>query len=109
MWRILQQPKADDFVIATGSAYSLAEFVAAAFGELGLDWRDHVQIDQKLQRPSDIMFSKGDPQKACADLGWKSSYAMPDVVRLMVEAEFNGTRELAERTLPARSTKLFSP
>jgi len=109
MWRILQQPKADDFVIATGSAYSLADFVAAAFGELGLDWRDHVQIDQKLQRPSDIMFSKGDPQKACADLGWKSSYAMPDVVRLMVEAEFNGTRELAERTLPARSTKLFSP
>ena len=91
MWRILQQPKADDFVIATGSAYSLADFVAAAFGELGLDWRDHVQIDQKLQRPSDIMFSNGDPQKACADLGWKSNYTMPDVVRLMVEAEFNGT------------------
>jgi GDPmannose 4,6-dehydratase len=109
MWRILQQPKADDFVIATGSAYSLADFVAAAFGELGLDWRDHVQIDQKLQRPSDIMCSKGDPQKACADLGWKSSYTMPDVVRLMVEAEFNGTGELAERTLPARSTKVFSP
>ena len=91
MWRILQQPKADDFVIATGSTYSLADFVAAAFGELGLDWRDHVQIDQELQRPSDIMCSKGDPQKACADLGWKSNYTMPDVVRLMVEAEFNGT------------------
>jgi GDP-D-mannose dehydratase len=55
------------------------------------------------------MCSKGDPQKACANLGWKSNYTMPDVVRLMVEAEFNGTRGLAERTMPARSTKLFSP
>ena len=45
MWRILQHPKADDFVIATGSAYSLADFTAAAFGELGLDWRDHVELD----------------------------------------------------------------
>ena len=46
MWRILQHPKADDFVVATGSTYSLADFTAAAFGELGLDWRDHVEIDR---------------------------------------------------------------
>ena len=89
MWRILQHPKADDFVIATGSTYSLADFTAAAFGELGLDWRDHVEIDDELQRPSDIMYSKGDPRKAYAELGWKSSYTMPDVVRMMVQAEFN--------------------
>jgi GDPmannose 4,6-dehydratase len=87
MWRILQQPKADDFVIATGSAYSLADFAAAAFGELSLDWRDHVDVDQDLQRPSDIMFSKGNAGKAYAELRWKSSYTMPDVVRMMVEAE----------------------
>ena len=89
MWRILQQPKADDFVVATGSAYSLADFTAAAFGELGLDWRDHVEVDNELQRPSDIMCSKGDAGKAYAELGWKSSYTMPDVVRMMVQAEFN--------------------
>ena len=89
MWRILQQPKADDFVVATGSAYSLADFTAAAFGEVGLDWRDHVELDNELQRPSDIMCSKGDAGKAYAELGWKSSYTMPDVVRMMVQAELN--------------------
>ncbi len=87
MWRILQHPKPDDFVIATGSAYTLADFTAAAFGELGLDWRDHVELDHELQRPSDIMCSRGDAGKAYAELGWKPSYTMPDVVRMMVQAE----------------------
>jgi GDPmannose 4,6-dehydratase len=89
MWRILQQPKADDFVVATGSAYSLEDFTAAAFGELGLDWRNHVELDNELKRPSDIMCSKGNAVKAYAELGWKSSYTMPDVVRMLVHAESN--------------------
>jgi len=89
MWRILQQPKADDFVVATGSAYSLADFTAAAFGELGLDWHDHVELDPELHRPSDITCSKGDARKAYKVLGWKSTYTMPDVVRMMVQAELN--------------------
>jgi GDPmannose 4,6-dehydratase len=89
MWRILQQPKADDFVVATGVAYSLADFAAAAFGELGLDWRDHVEFDEQFQRPSDIRCSKGNAGKAHADLGWKATYTMPDVVRMMVQAELN--------------------
>jgi len=83
MWRIQQQPKADNFVIATGSAYSLEDFTTAAFSELGLDWRDHVEIDHDLLRPSEIMCSKGDAGKARAELGWKSSYTMADVVRMM--------------------------
>jgi len=87
MWRILQQPKADDFVIATGSTYSLEDFTAVAFSELGLDWHDHVEIDRELRRPSDITFSKGNATKAFAALGWKPSYTMPDVVRMMVRAE----------------------
>jgi GDPmannose 4,6-dehydratase len=89
MWRILQNPKADDFVVATGAAYALADFTAAAFRELGLDWRDHVELDDQLQRPSDIMRSKGHAGKAYADLGWKSTYTMPEVVRMMVDAELN--------------------
>jgi len=89
MWRILQQPKADDFVVATGSTYSLADFTAAAFGELGLDWHDHMELDNELQRPSDILCSKGNAGKAYAELGWKPSYTMPDVVRMMVQAELN--------------------
>jgi len=87
MWRLLQHPKADDFVVATGTAYSLADFAAAAFGEVGLDWRDHVELDKQLQRPSDISCSKGNAGKAYADLGWKSTHTMPDVVRMMVQAE----------------------
>jgi GDPmannose 4,6-dehydratase len=86
MWRILQHREPDDFVIATGSAYSLADFTAAAFSELGLNWRDHVKLDHDLERPADIMCSKGDAAKAHAELGWKSTYTMPDVVRMMVEA-----------------------
>ena len=74
-------------MISTGSTYSLRDFTAAAFGELGLDWRDHVELDHEVERPSDIMYSKGDAAKAHAQLGWKASYTMPDVVRMMVQAE----------------------
>src|SRR5262245_23147858 len=66
MWRMLRHPKADDFVIATGSTHSLADFTAAAFEQLGLDWREHVEIDEELQRPSDVLYSKADPSKAHA-------------------------------------------
>ena len=90
MWRIMQQSKADDFVIATGSSYSLKDFTATAFNEVGLDWRDHVETDHELLRPSDIMCGRGDATKARAELGWKSRYFMPDVVRMMVQAERGG-------------------
>jgi GDPmannose 4,6-dehydratase len=92
MWRILQHPKAADFVVATGSTYSLADFTATTFRELGLNWRDHVELDQDLQRPSDVICSKGDAGKAYAELGWKARYTMPDVVRMMVQAELNGPK-----------------
>src|SRR5262245_11312322 len=98
MWRILQQPKADDFVVATGSAYSLADFTAAAFGELGLDWHDRVELDEELRRPSDIMCSKGNAAKAYNVLGWRSTYTMPDVVRMMVQAELNEDKGGSKQT-----------
>jgi GDPmannose 4,6-dehydratase len=91
MWRILQQPKADDYVVATGSTYSLEDFTASAFGEVDLHWRDHVEVDQDLLRPSDIVFSQGDAEKAYAELKWKPSYTMPDVVRMMLQAEASCT------------------
>jgi GDPmannose 4,6-dehydratase len=89
MWRILQHPKPDDFVVATGSTFTLEDFTATAFDELGLHWRDHVEIDEELQRPSDLMYSRGDPRKVFTQLGWKSRYTMRDVVRMMVQAELN--------------------
>ena len=90
MWRMLQLPEADDFVIATGESYSLQDFVAAAFAELGLDWRTHVKFDPSLRRPSEILHSSGNPDKAFRKLGWKAETAMPEVVRKLVKAGLDG-------------------
>ena len=87
MWRMLQQKEADDYVIATGESHTLEEFVAEAFHCVGLDWHDHVEIDQSLFRPSEIMHGCGNPVKAKRELGWKAVSHMPDVVRMMVEAQ----------------------
>ena len=91
MWLMLQQDRADDFVIATGVANSLRSFVATAFEANGLGWNEHVVIDPRLMRPSEIAANRGDPARAERLLGWKPRHFMPDVVRLMVEAERNNT------------------
>jgi GDPmannose 4,6-dehydratase len=87
MWRILQHESPDDFVIATGETSSLREFVATAFGAVGLDWQDHVMSDPSLLRPADIMRVWANPGKALHLLGWQARYHMDDVVRMMVAAE----------------------
>jgi len=87
MWRMLQQETADDFIIATGKAFSLEDFVSSAFAALSLDWREHVEVDRNLYRPTDISWSQGNPGKAEAVLGWKARHAMPEVVNMMVAAE----------------------
>jgi len=87
MWAILQCDTADDFVIASGVSHSLEEFVAAAFAEVGLDWRDHVDLDGSLKRPNDIAYSAGDPAKARRVLGWSARTSFAEIVSLMVRAE----------------------
>lgn len=87
MWRMLQQPNGSDFVIATGESHTLEEFVGAAFGHVGLDWRDHTEISEALMRPADIADGRGDASKAQEVLGWSSNYRMGDVVAAMMEAE----------------------
>lgn len=89
MWRMLQQPTADDFVIATGQTHSLEEFIAAVFSQLDLNWHDHVVMDKSLLRPSEIMVERSNPAKAEKVLGWKAKYDMYDVARMMVEAELS--------------------
>ena len=89
MWRMLQQPEAEDFVIATGESHSLEAFVAEAYKCVNLDWREHVSVDDSLLRPSEIMNSCGSPVKARDKLGWIPVYKMKDVVRMMVEANQN--------------------
>ena len=87
MWLMLQQEQADDFVIATGEAHSLQDFVARVFEASNLNWKDHVEIDEHLKRPAEIGANRGDPGKAEKQLGWKPKYFMPDVVKFMVDAE----------------------
>jgi len=89
MWSMLQQEKPDDYIVATGKSYSLEYFVSAVFKNLDLDWRDHVQFDQSLLRPTDIRTIRANPGKAGRVLGWKACFKAKDVARLMVEAELN--------------------
>jgi len=91
MWLMLQQEKPEAYVIATGETHTLRDFVGVAFDELGLDWHDHVDIDERLFRPADISFSRANPSKAAEKLGWKAERRMPEVVRLMVRAEMTRT------------------
>ncbi len=87
MWRMLQQEKPADFVIATGVTHSLSDFVREAFRCVGLDSEDYVETDAALLRPAEIMNGRSNPAKAQHVLGWCAKYTMTDVVRMMVDAE----------------------
>jgi GDPmannose 4,6-dehydratase len=85
MWRMLQQQTPDDFVIATGESHSLREFVTIVFDELNLDWKDHVEIDGALLRPSDLSEGRANPLRAEDILGWRASKRLGDVIKLLVQ------------------------
>ncbi len=87
MWRMMQQDRAEDYVIATGEAHSVEDFVAAVFAEVNLDWHDHVDIDRSLYRPTDITYSRGSAAKAHRELGWEATTRFADLVHLLVQAE----------------------
>jgi len=87
MWLMLQQPKPNDYVIATGETNSLENFVAEVFETVGLNWRDHVVTDPTLLRRSEIMMSRGNPGKALDKLGWQAKSKMQEVIKLLVNAE----------------------
>jgi len=87
MWRMLQGQDPRDYVIATGEANSLEAFVATAFAALDLDWKDYVDCDSALFRPTDTPWSQGRPERAARDLGWRAGHVMQDVVEAMVAAE----------------------
>ena len=87
MWQMLQLDRPDDFVIATGHTHTLQDFLAQAFSQLGLDWREHVACDPSLARPSEIRMSVADPGKAARELAWRATATMPEVVRRMIDAQ----------------------
>ena len=90
MWRIMRHDVASDFVVATGKTSSLQSFVDTAFRQFGLDWRDHVEVDAKLFRPSEIQRVQLDPSRIAATLGWRARIAMPELVKTLVTAERDG-------------------
>lgn len=87
MWQILQADQADDFVIATGEANSLQDFVEQAFACFDLDWIEHVQHSDQLKRPNEIPWSQGNPEKAHKVLDWHASKRMRDVVKILCDAQ----------------------
>jgi len=87
---MLDQPSADDYIIATGSSHTLQEFMETAFEAVGKDWRAYVTIDEHLMRATDIMRNKVDPSKASKCLGWKAKNGMKQVIEMMLEAEMEG-------------------
>ena len=87
MWLMLQQSTPKDYVIATGEANSLEDFVRFTFESLGLDWRKHVILTREMLRPTDLYWSQGNPTKAKSELGWCAKINMKDVIRNMISAE----------------------
>lgn len=87
MWLMLQQDKADDFVIATGDTQSVGEFVRIAFEHVDLDWKEFVVQDERFMRPAEVDLLVGDPSKAGRDLGWEPQVSFKELVKMMVDAD----------------------
>ena len=87
MWRMLQVDKPGDFVVATGTEYSVKDFLGFAFGHLGLDWEKYVEIDPRYLRPAEVDSLVGDHSRVTGVTGWKPRVLPPELAKIMVEAD----------------------
>jgi GDPmannose 4,6-dehydratase len=94
MWLMLQQPKPDDYVVATGEAHSVRELCEIAFSHVGLNYQDYVVQDRENFRTADTALLVGNPTKAERVLGWKRTVTFPDLVRMMVEADLRSIQNI---------------
>ncbi|HRV93131.1 MAG TPA: GDP-mannose 4,6-dehydratase [Anaerolineae bacterium] len=92
MWLMLQQDEPDDYVVSTGETHSVRELCEVAFSYLGLNYEEHVVIDEKFYRPAEVDLLIGDATKAHTQLGWKPSVDFPGLIRLMVDADLEALR-----------------
>jgi GDPmannose 4,6-dehydratase len=92
MWRMLQQPKPDDYVVATSESHTVRDLVEIAFGCVGLDWRKHVVEDPALLRPAEVEQLIGDASKARRELGWAPRVSFHELVEMMVRADLERLR-----------------
>ncbi|MBI2571442.1 MAG: GDP-mannose 4,6-dehydratase [Candidatus Schekmanbacteria bacterium] len=103
MWLMLQQDRADDYVIGTGEARTVREFLDEAFGYVNLDWNDYVRIDPELFRPTEVDYLLADPAKAREKLGWLPRVRFRELVRIMVDADL----ELAGLACPGEGRRII--
>jgi len=96
MWLMLQQEQPEDFVIATGEAHSVREFLEEAFSYQDLDWREYVEIDPKYFRPTEVDYLLGDARKARERLGWQPRVSFPELVRIMVDADLQSLMDMRQ-------------
>jgi GDPmannose 4,6-dehydratase len=87
MWLMLQQPKADDYVVATGETHTVQQLCEVAFAHAGLDWRRHVVVDPAFVRPAEVDLLIGDAAKAGRVLGWAPKHSFRELVQMMVDAD----------------------
>ena len=104
MWLMLQQETPDDYVVATNELYSVRDFCEKTFGQLGLNYEDHVEIDSRYYRPAEVDLLLGDSTKAYEQLGWKPQTSFDQLVEMMVKKDLG----VAQQELVVRETQLRS-
>jgi GDPmannose 4,6-dehydratase len=87
MWLMLQQDKPSDYVVATGVGATVKDFADASFARVGLNWQDHIEVDKKYIRPTEVDALIGDPSKAIKELKWKAKTHWKELAELMVDAD----------------------
>jgi GDPmannose 4,6-dehydratase len=95
MWLMLQVDAPDDYVVATGTSYSVRDFLDFAFGHVGLEWQRYVRLDERYLRPTEVDDLVGDASITIERLGWKARTHVPQLAALMVDADvraFNASR-----------------
>jgi GDPmannose 4,6-dehydratase len=95
MWLMLQQEEPEDYVIATNTAYTIKDLCEVAFARAGLDWREHVETDERFMRPTEIAASRGDYSKARSELGWEPRVTFKELIELMVDEDVRRMRAAA--------------
>ena len=93
MWLMMQQDKSSDYVIATGQGATVKEFAEAAFAHAGLSWKDHIELDKRYLRPTEVNALIGDASKAEKQLGWKAKTNWKELAKIMVDADIQKLKE----------------
>jgi len=107
MWMMLQQPQADDFVIATGETHSVREFLDECFALLNLDWKKYVDVDPRYFRPAEVDLLLGDSSKARKALGWNPRVSFKGLVKMMIDSDWDIAHR--EKLIAEQEKRLRAP